>query len=83
MENYEYILNRIVQRIEDRNNTKRLEKAVDDRKNRLEIKETKSKECLERRWMDNLLEGMECLELGSFEGEWSEHKMLEEWMLNA
>ena len=33
--------------------------------------------------MDNLLEGMKCLELGSFEGEWSEHEMLEEWMLNA
>ena len=33
--------------------------------------------------MENLLEGMKCLELGSFEGEWSEHEMLEEWMLNA
>ena len=33
--------------------------------------------------MDNLLEGMKCLELGSFDGEWSEHEILEEWMMNA
>ena len=33
--------------------------------------------------MDNLLDGMRCMELVSFDGEWSEHEMLEEWMLKA
>ena len=68
LENDEDILNRIVQKIEDRNNTRRLGKAVKERKNRLEMKETKSKESLERWRMDNLLEQIKCLELGSFEG---------------
>jgi hypothetical protein len=33
--------------------------------------------------MESLLEGMRCLEVGTFEGKWSEHDMLDEWMMAA
>ena len=33
--------------------------------------------------MESLLEGMRCLEVGSFEGEWSEHEILDDWMMAA
>jgi hypothetical protein len=83
LENYEDILQRIVQKVEDRESRKMLEKAEEDRKSRLEKKATKSKEWLERRRMDSVLEGMKCLELGSFEGEWSEHERMDEQMMNT
>jgi hypothetical protein len=33
--------------------------------------------------MDSLLEGMKCLDLGSFEVGWLEHERMDEWMMNA
>ena len=47
------------------------------------MKESKSKNWIEMRRMDSLLKGMKCLELGSSEVEWSEHEMLEKWMLDT
>ena len=71
-------MDRIVQKIEEKSTKRRLVKADEERNNRLETKERKSKEWLDRRRMDNLLDGMRCMELGSCDGEWSEHEMLEE-----
>ena len=42
-----------------------------------------SKKWMDERRMESLLEGMRCLEVGSFEGEWSEHEIIYEWMRAA
>ena len=33
--------------------------------------------------MESLLEGIKCLELGSFAGEWLEHELMDELMMTA
>ena len=69
------MLDRIVQKIEENSTKRRLVKADEERNNRLETKVRTSKEWLDRRRMDNLLESMKCMEMGSFDGEWSEHEI--------
>ena len=74
---------RIGSKIKDRESTRRTEELEMKRTARLLKKENISKKWMEERKMESLLEGMRCLEVGAFEGEWSEHEMLDEWMMAA
>jgi hypothetical protein len=74
---------RIGSKIKDRESTRRTEELGMKRTASLLKKENVSKKWMEERKMESLLEGMRCLEVGAFEGEWSEHEMLDEWMMAA
>ena len=74
---------RIESKIKVRESTRKMEKHEMKRTARMMKKDSIAKKWMEERRMESLLVGMRCLEVGSFEGEWSENEILDEWMMAA
>ena len=64
---------RIESKIKVRESTRKMEKHEMKRTARMMKKDSIAKKWMEERRMESLLVGMRCLEVGSLEGEWSEH----------
>ena len=71
----------ILKRIKEEEQAK-LKDALEKARSRwLEMKEGKMKLWKERSRMMNLIKEMDSLKLETFDGEWQEHDLMDEWML--